>query len=577
MLNRAIGEPTPDEVRAALRRVVASDMLRHSPQLVAFLQFIVETTLRGEGDSIKGYTIGIQVLRRGESFDPQADPIVRVEAGRLRRALKHYYAGPGATDDVVVELPRGRYVPTFRRRVHQPAPVFPRVEPRFVVAIPRGWRVSLAALAFALISTTAVLWIGRWYAQTSTTAAAPNDQELVSAFRSANGFPVVYVPPVEATGTPAVSRITLEALRWKLTDALARFDQITVAQAATSYASASGHAPKVESPSASKYQLGATSEYRDDGTIALTFRLVDTSDGIIVWVRTIELKSGADEDMIVQEVAVTVARLFGVIHSRERGRADNDPRYACVLKMLGYLQGLDAGEYARARSCLERMTRLDPNFAIGFAWLAWIYIREYQYEGFDHPGDPPALDRALKAAQRAVSLQPQSTRAHEALLGVYFARGDVVAAFTAGETALSLNPLDPGIRIVYGIRLIAVGQYDRGIAMLKEASSNSVQRPTWLNSYLFIAAYLKGDLATASRYIDLDPSGNYPLNFFARALLAAGNGDQTQAKQMMERLYLLYPRWRERPTKELEKFIPSAEIVNRLVRDLAAAGISVAN
>jgi predicted Zn-dependent protease len=82
-------------------------------------------------------------------------------------------------------------------------------------------------------------------------------------------------------------------------------------------------------------------------------------------------------------------------------------------------------------------------------------------------------------------------RAHEALLGAYFARGEVAAAFAAGDTALSLNPFDPGIRTVYGIRLIAVGQYDRGTGLLKDTSDNSVQRPTWLNSYLFLAAYLK--------------------------------------------------------------------------------------
>ena len=70
--------------------------------------------LAGRSDRIKGYTIGVHALGRGESFDPQTDPIVRVEAGRLRRALARYYAGAGSTDPLVIELPRGGYVPTFR-------------------------------------------------------------------------------------------------------------------------------------------------------------------------------------------------------------------------------------------------------------------------------------------------------------------------------------------------------------------------------------------------------------------------------------------------------------------------------
>ncbi len=98
-----------------------------------------------------------------------------------------------------------------------------------------------------------------------------------------------------------------------------------------------------------------------------------------------------------------------------------------------------------------------------------------------------------------------------------------------------------------------------------------------MNSYLFLAAYLKGDLATASRYANENASEDYPLGFFLRALLATGNGDQAKAKQLMERLNLLYPKWRINPQNELEKFIPSREIAGRLMRDLAAADLSIAN
>ena len=112
------------EIRAALDRIVASDMLRQSPQLAAFLRFIVETTLRGEASWIKGYTIALEALGRDDGFDPQTDPIVRVEAGRLRRALQRYYSGPGAKDRIVIEVARGHYVPSFHRRLEEPVPVF---------------------------------------------------------------------------------------------------------------------------------------------------------------------------------------------------------------------------------------------------------------------------------------------------------------------------------------------------------------------------------------------------------------------------------------------------------------------
>ena len=97
--------PNTDEIRAALEHMAASEAFRGSPQLVAFLRYVVEETLRGASDRIKGYTIAVEALGRAENFDPQLDPIVRVEAMRLRRALARYYANGGKNDPVLIDLP----------------------------------------------------------------------------------------------------------------------------------------------------------------------------------------------------------------------------------------------------------------------------------------------------------------------------------------------------------------------------------------------------------------------------------------------------------------------------------------
>jgi hypothetical protein len=107
--------PSPTEIRAALQRVTRSEAFRNTPQLVSFLTFVVERSLAGEAQEIKGYTIATQALGRPAHFDPQSDPIVRVEAGRLRRALDFYYAGAGQHDPVRIRVPRGSYVPRFER------------------------------------------------------------------------------------------------------------------------------------------------------------------------------------------------------------------------------------------------------------------------------------------------------------------------------------------------------------------------------------------------------------------------------------------------------------------------------
>src|SRR4051794_23784504 len=93
--------PCAEEVRAALEHMAGSEAFRGSPQLVCFLRYVVEETLRGASDRIKGYTIAVEALGRGDNFDPQADPIVRVEAMRLRRALTRYYENGGKRDPIL--------------------------------------------------------------------------------------------------------------------------------------------------------------------------------------------------------------------------------------------------------------------------------------------------------------------------------------------------------------------------------------------------------------------------------------------------------------------------------------------
>lgn len=130
----ALPEETPEEasaheaereatIRAALNRILASSDLRGSPRLATFLRFVVEATLAGRAEQIKGYTIAVEALGRPPSFDPQADPIVRVEATRLRRALQSYYSHEGQDDPLRIHIPKGGYVPVFEMRpLPAPAP-----------------------------------------------------------------------------------------------------------------------------------------------------------------------------------------------------------------------------------------------------------------------------------------------------------------------------------------------------------------------------------------------------------------------------------------------------------------------
>jgi hypothetical protein len=81
--------------------------------MARFLRFVVDCTLGGKLDGLKEYSIGVEVFDRGSSFDPPLDPVVRVEARRLRKKLEEYYEGEGAHAPVRIQLPKGGYAVEF--------------------------------------------------------------------------------------------------------------------------------------------------------------------------------------------------------------------------------------------------------------------------------------------------------------------------------------------------------------------------------------------------------------------------------------------------------------------------------
>jgi adenylate cyclase len=106
-------QPSPEVVREQLERILASDEFVAPDRLKRFLRFVVEETLAGRANRAKAYTIAVDVFGRDEGFDSQNDPVVRMEAGKLRRRLERYYLGAGQVDPVRIEIPKGTYVPTF--------------------------------------------------------------------------------------------------------------------------------------------------------------------------------------------------------------------------------------------------------------------------------------------------------------------------------------------------------------------------------------------------------------------------------------------------------------------------------
>jgi hypothetical protein len=112
------GEPvalsfSKDEIRQQLKLIFADRIFSVSDILKRFLLFITEETIDGRSNQIKEYTIGLNVLHKTFAFNPKEDAIVRIHAGRLRRAMNNYYRTTGSSDPIYISIPKGSYVPSF--------------------------------------------------------------------------------------------------------------------------------------------------------------------------------------------------------------------------------------------------------------------------------------------------------------------------------------------------------------------------------------------------------------------------------------------------------------------------------
>jgi TolB-like protein len=141
------------EVRSQLERILASQTLAGSDQLKRLLRLVVERTLNGQSDLLKEYNLGLEAFHRPPNYDPKTDPIVRVQARRLRSKLGEYYASEGASDTLMIQIPKGAYIPVVESRAAHAPPVGNGARMR------RAWLVLAAAILVLVAFVLA--WRGR--------------------------------------------------------------------------------------------------------------------------------------------------------------------------------------------------------------------------------------------------------------------------------------------------------------------------------------------------------------------------------------------------------------------------------
>ena len=392
---------TPQAALQELETVVVSPGFAGAGRLAPFLRFVVERALAGE--PVKEAVIGVEVFGRPPDYDPRVDPIVRVEARRLRSRLADYYEGPGMDDPVVIQLPKGAYVPVFVPRESPDAP-----EPAQLAGIPKkngptiGW--PAAALGLALVALAAILLFARW--------------------RPPVPHPVVAVLPFVNMSEDRANDAFGDGLTEELIDRLAKVEGLRVV-ARTSVFQFKGRAQDLREIGR---KLNATavlegSVRRSGDRLRIAAQLIDVSDGLNIWSETYERRM-SEVFAIQDDIARSISRALRLelrvgFSAQTPPPTSNVAAYDLYLKGKGHLNHDALAGLELAADSFERAIAADPGFAAAHAQLAVDYglLGYYQLR--------PAAEAWPKArgeAERAVALDPKLATGQVALgfaLGMY--------------------------------------------------------------------------------------------------------------------------------------------------------------
>jgi len=559
------GGPDAEAVRAHLKHVLASPDFASAPQLQAFLTYIVERKLEGAADRLKAYSIATEALGRSADFDAQSDPIVRVQARRLRQALQAYYAHPSADDPIRIGLPVGGYVPDIRSFAlgeQGPPESSPAPPPAPAGRRWAAWQ-KWATLAAAVATLAVALW-----------SELPRLMVSWEAFSwrqpPAEGNPLA-IPPLVVT-VDALRQMpdwfTPEAFRRALELDLSRFDEFVVIVPMSS-----------EAVPPDAYRLSIDFAGNEMGTMVNgTARLTRGTRGDIAWSNRFTLSentvSSYEALPEVEAMASALGQPYGVLYLQLLGDPGKTAAQACLLRGYEWFQRPAKQEIEPIRACLEDLLRVSPGNHIAHILLGYVYVERYRYQlGNDPSGD---LDKALIMARRAIALRPDSAASYQVLMEVQAARGDEEGALAAGQYAVKLNPNDSDVLADYGCRLIFRGRYAEGEVFAGKAATLNQLRPPWHEFCLFVAANNTGNTAEADAVARRLEGGVGPFAMIPVAIAAARRGDREMAAQALARLVEYDGDFATSPARPLEEQGLFPEVIVKLLDDLAAAGLKPA-
>jgi adenylate cyclase len=534
-----VPRPSQQQIRSQGERILNSPAFTRSSRSRKLLQYLLTQTLEGNAKRLKQYAIATKALGRGADFDPNIDPIVRLEASKLRRALEDYYLRAGARDRVRISIPKGSYVPAFE-------------------------------LCDSLDANPAS-WAGNAEARASTSPDATLGCERL-----------LLVPFCDHLKND-VGRMLTDGLYEQLTVEISRYRDIALLTQPGEDARLGTTGDPVAAGLKLQARFVLSGSVRPNGEqIRVTARLHDVSIGAVVWGDCFDLgpdsRSGLEaEDEIARRVAGAVADYYGVI-SYTLGLQSvysNETPWTVrnAIQRHRYLARVLAEPvYRIARADLELgITRAPYNPMI---WSALAHTVFYgNVFGFDQDENWTAL--VYRLTQRSFELDHKCAFGHVvmALHGLYHRELDDV--LQTCKRILQDNPHAPSTKLSAGFFLALAGEWERGVGMLGIALSELLYPPSWAHRVTFLDHYRRKSYLEALYQIDKYHAAENFTPALLRAAALAQLGRRQEAENSLAEVLRIAPRFFEIAPKYFRYLTAFDDILDHLMCGLIKAGLKV--
>ena len=517
-----------DDIRLQFHRILSNPDFVATRQQRAFFIFVVEQTLAGNSQNIKGYTVATQVFGRDENFDQATDPIVSIQANKLRRALERYYLLSGKEDDIHFAIPKGTYIPVFIQK-----------------------------------------------AKGSTESASRSgiDKEHCSE----GDWPAVLIMPFHnLTNSPDKDYLG-GGFATELAAEISRFQSVCVAQ----------YGP--EGRGKRNSDIGARfvveGNIREDKTgLKVIVNLLDVKHSRQVWSDTQWFDKGLTQIIKFQEdvaaiVAAKIAGEYGIMLRILAGESANKKpdhlqTYEAILRYHQYDQTLTPEDFLRAFEALEGAITKEPECGLLWTFLARLYANIFSLEipGFDVADSER---KALEYAEKGARLNPDNQRTIGILAYIRMLHNDISGARGDINLAYRLNPNSLCLLDGIGYIMTLLGDWEQGPVFIRKAMRlNPFYKPI-VHYALWVDCLRQHDYQNA--YLETKGFRRpaifwYPL---ARAATLGLLDKVEEGRKYAEELLKLKPDFKERGRILIGRYIKFDNIADLVIEGLDKVGVRV--